>query len=109
MEDSLIKGACGVIVAVVIKKRRKHRNRTIWTREWIRNRPRFGAYHQLLQELRLANDATYRNFLRMDVSTFDELLQLVRPLISYEDTNMRQAISAAERLSVTLRFLATGN
>ena len=33
---------------------------------------------------------------------------MVAPLITQQDTNMRQAISAGERLALTLRFLATG-
>ena len=60
-----------------------------------------------MQELWLTDAGTYRHFLRMDMSTFDELLQLVEPHITYQDTNMRQAISAGERLALTLRFLAT--
>ena len=80
----------------------------MWIREWIKNRPQFGAYYQLVQELQLTDTGTYRHFLRMDMSTFDELLQLVEPYITYQDTNMRQAISVGERLALTLRFLATG-
>ncbi|KAJ8035827.1 Protein ALP1-like [Holothuria leucospilota] len=34
---------------------------------------------------------------------------MVRPIIQKKDTIMREAISANERLSITLRFLATGN
>ena len=41
----------------------------------------------------MADTSTYRNFLRMDVSAFDELLGLLGPLITYQDTNMQQAIS----------------
>jgi hypothetical protein len=43
----------------------------------------------------------------MDKSTFKMLLEKVRPLIERQDTKRREAISAAERLAVTLRFLAT--
>nr|CAH7724452.1 unnamed protein product [Callosobruchus chinensis] len=39
----------------------------------------------------------------MRVASFDELLQLIRPHITYKDTNFRQAITAAERLIVTIR------
>ena len=35
------------------------------------------------------------------------LLEKVRPLIERQDTKRREAISDAERLAVTLRFLAT--
>ena len=49
------------------------------------------------------------NFIRMDRSSFCDLLEKVSPLISKEDTTMRQAISAGERLAVTHCYLASGN
>lgn len=45
----------------------------------------------------------------MEQCVLNELLQLVTPYIEKQDTVMREAISARDRLSVTLRFLATGN
>ena len=91
------------------RSRSNQRKRRVCIREWIKNRPQFGAYHQLvLQELQLTDGGTYRHFLRMDMKTFDELLQLVEPHITYQDTNIRQAISAGERLVLTLCFLAAG-
>ena len=107
-DKDLIVGACRVIIATVLKRRhRRHRNRVVWTRRWIRNRLQYGVYHQLLKELQLSDVSSYRNLLRMNVSTFEELLRLTGPAITYQDTNMRQAISPAERLALTLRFLAT--
>ena len=50
----------------------------------------------------------FREFLRMSVEDFQLLLGKVEPLIRKTDTKMRRAISARQRLSVTLRFLATG-
>ncbi|XP_054709131.1 uncharacterized protein LOC129218835 [Uloborus diversus] len=50
----------------------------------------------------------YRRFLRMDTDTFQFLLQKIEPLISKQDTVMRRAIPAGERLAITLRYLATG-
>ena len=67
-----------------------------------------GAFHQLMQELRVLDVSSYRNFVRMDAGTFKDLLQMVAPRITYQDTVMRAAIPPAERLAVTLRFLATG-
>ena len=67
------------------------RNRTVWVCGWILNREDQGAYHQLLQELRLTDGTSYRNFLRMDAPTFDELLDMVGPLIKYKDTVMCKA------------------
>lgn len=46
--------------------------------------------------------------MRMPEEVFNDLLELVTPLIKKEDTVMRKAISAKERLCLTLRFLASG-
>ena len=46
---------------------------------------------------------------RMDVVTFDELLHMVGPLVTYQDTRLQKAIPPSERLALTLRYLATGN
>lgn len=65
------------------------------------------SHINLLRELRNEpND--WRNYLRMDEETYVELLRLVSPFIAKKDTVMRKAISPHERLSATLRFLATG-
>ena len=45
----------------------------------------------------------------MDTILFDELYEKVRPVIEKKNTNMRDAISAHERLCVTLQFLASGS
>lgn len=50
----------------------------------------------------------YKNFLRVDVDTYEDLLRWVTPAIKKEDTVMRDAITPNERLSATLRFLASG-
>ena len=45
----------------------------------------------------------------MSPESFDHLLSLVSPLISKQSTKLREPISSAERLALTLRFLASGN
>lgn len=59
----------------------------------------------VMQELEV-NDV--KNFLRMDIECFEEILCMVTPLIEKKDTLMRKAISARERLTATLRFLVSG-
>lgn len=61
----------------------------------------------LLNELKLEPEDWY-NYLRMDESTYLELLKIITPYIKRSDTRMRKAITAHERLTATLRFLATG-
>ena len=45
----------------------------------------------------------------MSPDRFDNLLTLVKPIIEKRDTKFRKPIPAAERLALTLRFLATGD
>jgi len=39
---------------------------------------------------------------------FNELLEIILPMNTKQDTVMRKSISPTERLATTLRFLATG-
>ena len=89
-------------------KRTQKRKRRKWAQQWYLCRERFG-HVPLLNELRISEPDVFKNFLRMDGESFDKLLDLVRPYITKENTVMRSAISPFERLSITLRFLATGN
>ena len=73
--------AVAILMLVEVKKRRREEvqghkpsTRTIWALPWILEREEKGAYHNLLQELRLQDKDNYRNFLRMDVNAFEELL-----------------------------------
>lgn len=91
---------------------KKRKPRQIWVKKWLEKRQSDGAYMKLLQELRYGDDrdtTLYRNFLRMTHENFRELLTMVEPLIEKKDTNFRMAISAGERLAITLHYLATGN
>ncbi|XP_045116824.1 uncharacterized protein LOC123507728 [Portunus trituberculatus] len=48
------------------------------------------------------------NWTRLDKDQYHRLLELVTPLIAKSDTKMRKAVTAGERLTLTLRYLATG-
>lgn len=50
-----------------------------------------------------------RNWFEEFHSQYYTLLNIVSPLIIKQDTQMTKAITAHERLSLTLRFLASGN
>ena len=103
--------ASAAITAVVVRRRRREqsqRKKRLWTRPWILKREQFGAYHCLLEELKLSDRNGLKNFLRMDKSSFNEILDKVAPLIQKQDTQLRASISPAERLALTLRYLASG-
>ncbi|XP_066977862.1 uncharacterized protein [Macrobrachium rosenbergii] len=49
-----------------------------------------------------------KNWIRLTKEQFAHLLNLMTPHIEKADTKMRKAVSAAQRLTLTLRYLATG-
>jgi hypothetical protein len=61
----------------------------------------------LLQELR-DEPGDFKNYLRMDETVLNDLLNMVNDRLTKQNTQMRECISPYERLVATLRFLATG-
>lgn len=109
---SLRKIAAAVyVIEALCHEENESKKRSIWAYDWLRKRPTHGAHQTVLQEYRQVENqkSLFRKFLRMDGTTYDELLELVTPKIQRINTNMREAISPSERLAITLRFLATGD
>jgi hypothetical protein len=98
--------AISIALAIILDKKNRRRKRSKRCKSWLLQRKRF-SHTNLLEELRLEPD-DWRNDLRMDEESYIQLLKLVTPYIKRNDTNMRMAISPHERLSATLRYLATG-
>jgi hypothetical protein len=80
-----------------------------WSRPWIMRREELGASARLFQELQAEDPETYRNVFRMSVPKFQELLELIEPLIKKQNTQFRQALPCKIKLEITLRYLATGD
>ncbi|CAH2009333.1 unnamed protein product [Acanthoscelides obtectus] len=103
-KDDLLFLSLFFVIFAIRKNRRKKRKQ--WCKEWLQRRNEF-THINLLNDLR-HEPSDYNNFLRMNESVYNELLSLVSPLIKKKDTQMRTAICPHERLTATLRFLATG-
>ena len=105
--------ACMVAIAraqpLVNRRQRRPQRKTVWIRPWLQRRLELGHYSKLLQELRLEDEASFRNFLRMDPRMFHELLQRIEPRITRRDTWFRKALDPGVKLAVTLRYLASGD
>ncbi|XP_018378013.1 PREDICTED: uncharacterized protein LOC108770793 [Trachymyrmex cornetzi] len=88
----------------------QNRQRRWWTREWIVRREfeLRGSVHLALNELINEDIESFCRFFRMDLQLFNNLLDKVSPYIQKQDTVMRKCIPPIQRLSLTLRFLATG-
>lgn len=108
MPPTLSKHSIAAIAVALLEDEGKIRKRRKWCKNWLLQR-RIYTHMNLLKELRTSEPSDFKNYLRMDNDAFNLLLELVRPKITKQDTKLRDAISAEERLTVTLRYLATGN
>ncbi|XP_069621426.1 uncharacterized protein [Ranitomeya imitator] len=86
---------------------RQRRKRRLWIHPITAQRMTRGVYSTLYMELR-ENPQKFFNYVRMRAENFEFLLGYVEDCIRRRDTQMRFSISPAERLMVTIRFLATG-
>ena len=94
---------CTLYIQLKLKQRK---NRSFWAKKWLLERSRIN-HTTLLEELRLYPD-DFTNFLRMAEENYLELFSILDPVLKKQDTVLRQSISSHERLTATLRFLATG-
>lgn len=81
------------------KKKKKHRK--FWVHPYIHkniNRRLFIAVKELSED-----DSKFQTFYRMSKNTFNDLVLIVGPAIQKQNTNMRECISAKERIMITLR------
>ena len=94
-----------VAALVLTSFEKKKRKRRLWTKEYLLLRNKLSN----IQILGALEPKDLRNYLRMGDAQFENLLQLVTPFIQKQNTNFRNSVSARERLTVTLRYLAMGN
>lgn len=97
-------------VLLLRRKRRRLRaaSRRMWCKPFLLRRSRQGTFNNLVQELNAEDPEQFRRYHRLDRDSFEGVLNMIEALITKEDTFMRTSIGPRERLSITLRFLATG-
>lgn len=88
--------------------REQRRPRAEWARKWLLRRETFGHWEQLVQELMDEDRSSFRNYHRVDVRMFEEILVRITPHIQKQQTFFRKPLPPGLRLSATLRYLATG-
>ena len=88
----------------IIKKRKKR----YWMRKIFQEREEKSLFTTLVKDLQpFDREYFFKNF-RMYTRTFEDLLSWIAPIIQ-KSSLRRSAATHAERLSVTLRYLATGD
>ena len=90
------------------RRKRKRKKRSCYARPWILRRKEYGHYHTLLQELAEQDPPSFKGFTRIDVDIYNDLLERVGPRLQKKTTNFKEPICPGLRLSITLRYLATG-
>ncbi|XP_073402740.1 uncharacterized protein [Dendrobates tinctorius] len=84
-----------------------NRRRRLWIHAITAKRMTLGVYSTLCMDLR-RNPEKFFGYVWMKMENFDYLVERIAHLIRKSDTYCRFSVSPAERLMVTLRFLATG-
>eukprot|EP00112_Aurelia_sp_Birch-Aquarium-sp1_P006990 Seg1763.4 transcript_id=Seg1763.4/GoldUCD/mRNA.D3Y31 product="Protein ALP1-like" protein_id=Seg1763.4/GoldUCD/D3Y31 len=99
------------LIRILLLRRRQIRLQKYRKRFWIRKvydeREEKGEYHLLVKQLRLQDAEYFFRCFRMSPVIYEELLWMVGMHLKKDDTKMRKSISAAERLTVCLRYLVT--
>lgn len=98
---------CINIIKVKNQNKRNYRKKRYWVEAMLKERNTYGFYHAIFPVITL-EQSRFRNYFRMSSTQFENLLCLVAPFIT-KQTVIREPISAGERLSLTLRFLASGD
>ncbi|CAH3176401.1 unnamed protein product, partial [Porites evermanni] len=77
--------ACYLLILSILRRRRARtipRRHRFWVRQIYQKREELGAYHTLVQELRLHDREFFFRFTRMSPERFEYLLTLVGPFIA---------------------------
>ena len=102
-----------VICAATAKLKRDSRAGRLWVSPLLRRRQERGVWNSIIPDLVGQPGAgrvlgTFSYYFRMDTTCFEDILSKISPVIARQDNHLRQAIPPAQRLAVTLRYLATG-
>ena len=94
-----------------LKKRnsiKKRKSKTFWVRKLFKERKSSRFFHVLTKELEMFDQEYFLRFLRISPNRYEHMLSIVYPELQCQRTHFREPISPSERLTLTLRYLASG-
>ena len=107
--EAVSRALLGVIILESLEEK-ETKNKRGKTRQWIQRREEKGFYTNNVEELWVEDIKTYEKMLRMNYDTFKfilkEIKQGITPIALM--SGGLKTISPGERLTLTLRYLATG-
>ena len=88
-----------------VQARQRRRAKRFWVRPWLYadRRLQFGHYDQLLRELRMTDNLSFVNYMRMEPLMFDEFLNRVSAKVQKSDTHFRKALEPGLELERIMR------
>ena len=88
-----------------VQARQRGRAKRFWVRPWLSadRRLQFGHCDQLLGELRMEDNSSFFNYMRMEPLMFDEILNRVSPRALKSDTHFRKALEPGLKLERIMR------
>lgn len=97
--------SCAILTTVLLlnlyrkkKSIRKKKIKKMWTRKWLQRRDcGRGLSNLVFNELAVEDERSFKHFTRMSLNAFNDLLRKVEPIISRQNTNLRECISAKTR------------
>jgi hypothetical protein len=110
VEEQCLLLAASILLLKCMKVKKQPRKRQFWVRPWLAapRRELYGQYAQLLQELHREDPKGFKNFLRVPPELFHSMVQRLTTYLEKQRTWMREPLSPAHRLAITLRYMATG-
>ena len=99
-------------IALLLLLKRRHRlkpNGRIWVHKILQEKEEKGEFNLVRRLQGVCNSDRFQSYFRLTQEQFGSLLSIVGPMISKQTTQMRKPICAEERLSICLKYLATGD
>ncbi|CAG9823797.1 unnamed protein product [Phaedon cochleariae] len=93
-----------IVVAALLAEGEKKRR--MWVHPINQKRANLGEFHHLFSDLR-EDEHKFFQYFRMSPSKFSELLNILEPALTFQNTPFRRAISKEERLAVALKVCSS--
>jgi hypothetical protein len=91
-----------LVCALLLRTRNVKKRKKFWLHPVTSQRLLRGKFYSLYEDLR-AHPKFFFRYFRMSTATFDKLMVLLGPSLTFQDTKMRKPMPPEERLAVTLR------
>ena len=103
------KAVAAIMIVCVVEDENETKRRRGKTREWVKRRDERGFFNNIWKELSIEDTGTFKRIMRMNVQTFKKLLDLVeKDITPTERSSGTRPVPPAERLTILIRYLATG-